>query len=140
MMRSLLFLACAATLLTGCATQSIQSRKNERMDIYSALPPEQQQLIDQGKIKVGMPMDAVYIAWGKPSQVLAGESEKGAMTTWIYHGTTMEEYRYWNYRYQAYGNRVYAEPYLDFDYMPRDYVAAEVVFENGVVKSWRTLQ
>jgi hypothetical protein len=32
-------------------------------------------------------MDAVYIAWGKPSQVLQGESSQGSTITWLYTGT-----------------------------------------------------
>src|SRR5882672_11296954 len=82
-------------LACGCATTTVETRKQERSGSYSQLTPEFKSLIDQGRIKVGMPMDSVYIAWGKPSQVLEGESSEGRQTTWLYHGTTYEEFRYW---------------------------------------------
>ncbi|HEY2951783.1 MAG TPA: hypothetical protein VGK40_04320, partial [Verrucomicrobiae bacterium] len=71
----------AAALLTGCATSTVETRKQERYGAYSALPDESRRLVDQGKIKVGLNEDAVYLAWGKPSQILSGESTKGATTT-----------------------------------------------------------
>ncbi len=139
-MKPMLWIACLALALAGCATSSIESRRAERAAVYQSLSPEMRALLDQGKIKVGMPMDAVYIAWGKPSQVMAGESEKGETVTWLYNGTEWEEYRYWNSRSFHHGRHVYREPFLDTDYVPRDYVRAEIVFENGVVKSWKTMQ
>ena len=96
-------------------------------------------LVDQGQVQIGMPMDAVYISWGKPSQVATGQSPTGKMaTTWVYHGTSWREYRYWNYRHYG-GGYSYPEAYLDYDYIPSSYVAAEVVFEDGVVKTWRNI-
>ncbi len=126
-------------LLAGCATSTIESRKKERYGAYSSLPPETRQLVDEGRIKVGMPMDAVYIAWGPPSQVLSGETEAGQTTTWLYSGNTLQEVRYWSYRPVFYGNIYYQEPYLQYDYFPQRYTKAEVVFQNGVVKSWHML-
>lgn len=128
-----------ALVTAGCATSTIEKRREERASTYTALPPEQRALVDQGQIKVGMPMEAVYIAWGKPSQISTGQASDGRnIMTWIYHGTTWEEHRYWNYHYGR-GRYAYPTPTLDYDYIPRSYVAAEVVFENSVVKSWRNL-
>jgi hypothetical protein len=135
-----LTICLASVLLAGCTTGSIESRRGERASAYQALSPEMRALVDQGKIKVGMPMDAVYISWGKPDQVMSGESEKGETTTWFYTGTTWEEYRFWNYRRFHRGRDTYTVPYMDTDYIARDYVRAEIVFENGVVKSWKTMQ
>jgi hypothetical protein len=137
--RSALLLICAL-IFSGCKTTTVETRKQERSTLYSQLSPEFKSLVDQGRIKVGMPADAVYIAWGKPSQVLQSESSEGSVTTWLYHGTTYEEYRYWGYRPYSYrGPYYWSEPYLERDYIPRSYVQAEVVFQNGVVKSWRSL-
>ena len=66
-----------ALLLCGCVTSTVEKRKQERAGVYSGLAPELQAAVDQGKIKVGMGMDAVYIAWGKPAQILTGESSQG---------------------------------------------------------------
>ena len=115
-------------LLGGCATSStVQSRKQERSAAYSSLPTEMKALVDEGQIKVGMPMDAVYIAWGRPVDVVQSETEAGAATLWLYHGAWMDETRYWTHRR------------LEHEYLGRTYVRAEVVFVDGLVKSWRTL-
>jgi hypothetical protein len=134
-----LWLIFLAGLLAGCATSTIESRKRERVLAYDSLPPQTRSLVDRGAVAVGMTMDAVYIAWGQPSQILNGQSDQGSLTTWLYHGTQWEEHRYWNYRTVRIGRHYYTEPMLDYDYYPRDYVRGEVVFENGLVKSWRTL-
>ena len=132
-----------ALFTAGCATSTVNKRKQERYSAYASLSPELRGLVDQSQIKVGMPMDAVYIAWGKPSQVATGQSSNGkTMTTWIYTGTTWHEHRYWNYRQNYYGHGRYGypqTPYLDYEYVPSSYVAAEVVFEEDVVKSWRNI-
>src|SRR5258707_14992753 len=118
-------LACLC--LTGCATSTLESRKKERPAAYAGLTPEIRALVDAGQIKVGMPMDAVYIAWGKPAQVLAREDPGGAATIWLYEGGWLQENRYWTRR----SLRTY--------YQPMTYVSAEVVFVSGLVQSWRTL-
>jgi hypothetical protein len=119
----------AALLLTGCATSTVQSRKQERAGAFAALAPEFQALVADGQIRRGMTEDAVYIAWGKPMQILHEENSQGRATTWLYEGGWMEETRYWTYRART--------PITD--YQPRAYVRAEILFVNGVVESWRTL-
>lgn len=88
-----------------------------------------------------MSSDAVYIAWGQPSEVLESEdAASGRVTTWRYYGSWMQESRYWAYRETRRGHDdIYLERYLVSDYQPRDYVRAEISFKNGRVHSWRTL-
>ena len=140
-MKGIGFILLLALFAAGCATSTVEKRRQERSAAYASLAPEQRALVDQSQIKVGMPMDAVYIASGKPSQIINGQSSSGAATTtWVYHGTTWQEYRYWNYHYYPSGRHgYYPSPSLDYDYIPQSYVAAEVTFENGVVKSWRNI-
>ncbi len=131
----------AGLVLCGCAS-TVESRRKEKPAAYAELAPEFRPLVDAGRIKVGMPMDAVYIAWGKPSQTVHSESSSGETVTWLYNGTYLQEYRYWSYQpffYGGYRPYSYAAPYLDYDYVPYNYVRAEVVFQDGVVKQWRTL-
>ena len=123
----LLFLA--SLLLTGCATSTIESRKRERTSGFAALSPEFKSLVSDGQIRRGMSEDAVYIAWGKPAQILQREDQSGLETIWVYLGGWMEETRYW-YPYR----RV-----PETDYQPRTYVRAEIIFVNGAVSSWQTL-
>jgi hypothetical protein len=132
-------LLLSVLLLAGCATGSVETRRQERMTAYTALTPEQKDAVDHGKIKVGMSMDAVYIAWGKPSQILTSESSEGSTVTWLYHGTYLEEHRYWTYRGYYHRDRYYTSPHLSYDYYPRGYISAEVQFACGLVKEWRSL-
>jgi hypothetical protein len=127
-------------LMAGCATSSIESRKKERLAAYSALPLDDRRLVDKGQIKVGMTQDAVYIAWGQPSQILQSESgDRGVATTWLYQGTYMQETRYWNFQEVPYNGGTVLERYIDHDYDPQQYISAEIVFVNGGVVQWRTL-
>jgi hypothetical protein len=126
-------------LFLGCATSTVESRRNERFSAYSAMPADQKQLVDQGQIKIGMSPDAVYIAWGPASEVLESESEQGHVTTWIYQGQWMEETRYWTYREVPQDGTTFLERHLESDYYPRSYIRAEIYFSKGVVTRWRTL-
>lgn len=137
-MRFLWFLA-VGLLVAGCATNSVESRRKEKAPVYSGLSPELKALVDEGRIKVGMPMDAVYIAWGKPAQVLQNETAGGASTVWLYEGAWLEESRSWAHRWVGSGPRAHVEPYATLDYVPRSYVSAEVIFVDGLVREWRTL-
>jgi uncharacterized protein YceK len=137
-------LLAVAALLSGCATTTtVEQRKQERYGAYSQLSPEDRALLDGGRIRVGLGMDAVYIAWGKPSQVASSEGSQGAVTTWFYHGTYLQEYHYWShgpgYYCGPYGRPYYYPPTLRYDYYPRHYVRATVNFTNGLVRDWQTL-
>ena len=130
----------AGLLLAGCATSSkhADQRKVERAAAYAALNPEMRELVDKGLIKVGMTQDAVYIAWGEPAEILQSETERGAVTTWLYHGGWMEETRHWSYRQVGTGDALCLERYLINDYQPRSYIRAQLSFVNGVLKEWNT--
>ena len=138
-MKLLLFALFAGLVLAGCATSTIESRRQERLTAYQGLPPELKTLVDKGQIKVGMSQDAVYIAWGPPSDVLQSETAEGALTTWHFHSAWMQETRFWTYREVTKENTTFLERYLERDYNPRDYMKAEITFADGEVKQWRTL-
>jgi len=125
----------AVLLLAGCSTPStIAARKQERLAVFNALPPDQQQKIEKGEIKVGMPEEAVYIAWGPPDQILQNETAQGLTKVWVYMGQWMEETRYWTSSRASHGGT-----YPQSDYFPRTYASAELVFQDGKLISWRTL-
>jgi hypothetical protein len=138
-MKTTWMLLLAVCLFCGCARNTIETRKQERYSAYTGLPEEMRSLVDQGQVKVGMSMDAVYIAWGQPDQVYSAENANGAITTWLYHNTKLESYHYWTYRSVRGRYTAYSEPYLEHDYYVRPYVSAEVVFQDGVVQECRTL-
>ncbi len=127
-------------MMVGCAHSTIESRRAEKMPAYEALSAEQKKFVDEGQVKVGMSGDAVYIAWGPPSEVLEAEDQHGHATIWRYYGSWMQENRYWAYRETSRGGPdLYLERYLTSDYNPRDYVRAEIVLVGGKVQSWHTL-
>lgn len=135
----ILVLAGLLLLNAGCVSTSIDRRRQERLVGYNGLTFEQRLAVDSGEVKVGMNEDAVYIALGRPSQVLLGENSSGTTTTWLYFGTAFDEYRTWNVPYSTYYGRWYSPPYISYHYAPRNYVRAEVHFEAGLVKEWRSL-
>lgn len=117
--------------LAGCATQStVQTRIRERSAAFASFSPEVKSLVEQNRIQAGMDTNAVYIAWGKPAEVLESGDQHGAYTTWIYRGGFLDETRYWV---------GWRQPHLAHDYEPRSYVRSEIVFFNDKVQSWRTL-
>ena len=140
-MKPNLLLALLALFLAGCATSTIESRKKERYEAYSSLTDAQRTAVDAGQLVIGLPMEGVYIAWGKPDQVVSGESQAGAFTSWLYSDSYLQGVSYWGYRpyHAGYYRYPYYGPTLMHDYVPVGYIRAEVVFENGLVKQWRTL-
>ncbi len=127
--------------MAGCATSStVATRKVERAAAYAALVPEEQALVDQGQIRVGMNPDVVYVAWGQPAQVLKSGDATGEITTWLYTSTTSDTYRSWHYReYPRRDGSTYLDRSMDVDYAFRDYVSAELVFRGGKLERWRML-
>lgn len=133
-----------SVFLAGCATNHLEERKAEKAIAYEALAPEVKALVDQGTIKEGMTEDAVYVAWGEPSEVTHGETEAGRVTTWFYKGTYYQEHRYWAFRAEETSIDYFHRPEgpirsrrLQRDFVPRDYIKADVKFVNGVVATWR---
>jgi outer membrane protein assembly factor BamE (lipoprotein component of BamABCDE complex) len=116
----------AGLALTGCATSStVQSRVEERNAAFTAMPADVRASVAAGQLKAGMNPDAVYIAWGAPSQVTKGGNEAGETETWFYFGGYVQQTRYWGSR------RMY------YDYYPATYVRAQVMFADGLVKQWQ---
>jgi hypothetical protein len=136
LMRHWFWILLASLLLTGCATSTVEKRKQERYGAYSALSEEFRSAVDQTQIKVGMPMDAVYIAWGKPAQVVYQTSAQSTLVFWLYLSYQLHAVHYWNY-YGYYGY-CWGPPYLATGYYSSRHLSAEVAFENGLVKQWRT--
>lgn len=128
-------------VVLGCTTPStVATRKAERPAAYVALSPEDQALVDQGQLRAGFSEDAVYIAWGKPAQILRGGDAQGETTTWLYQSTTSDNYSYWHY-YPVPNPRggVYLARTIETTYQVRAYVSAELVFRNGKLERWQTL-
>jgi len=141
----LLFWFVLAVVLAGCATSAtdpaqIAKRRAERAVAYEDLTPVQQEQVDRGQIQVGMNEDAVYIAWGKPAQILRRGDASGEETTWLYSGSTTDEYVNWNYvEARASDGTQYLDRVITRNYAFNDYVSARLVFRGGQVTQWEML-
>ena len=124
--------------ILGCASaptdpRKIAKRRVERASAYQALTPEQRSLVDRGQVQVGMPEDAVFIAWGKPAQVLRRGDATGEETTWLYSRSTTDQFVNWNYvevRGRD-GNR-YLDRVVTTEYAFQDYVSARLTFRDSL--------
>src|SRR6187455_1078008 len=76
--------------LTGCTT--VETRIAERPEAFRRLSPTDQTLVQQGRVRDGMSRDAVYIAWGPPSQRVPGRNRGRFVETWIYDATAAGDY------------------------------------------------
>lgn len=133
--------AVAGGLMTlsfvSCQTATPASRIAEHPAMFRALPPQQQALVQQGKISQGMKEDAVFLAWGKPdSQPMEGMKDGKHITRWIYKGydpvtvINNNPYPYWG----PYGWYGYAGSDTSTVFIPKN--VAYVEFVNGKVTSW----
>jgi hypothetical protein len=86
----------ATAIAAGCA--SVGSRKAERVSAYNALSARHRALVDEGLIDAGMDTNAVYIAWGKPYEIMRVDFPTGERTVWVYTAATSEQVSSWQYQ------------------------------------------
>ena len=79
----LYFLAFFAVSCTSSRTPTARIAKNPK--IFRALKPEQQALVEVGKIQNGMTQPAVFLAWGSPDRQAEGEKNGKRYEQWIYN-------------------------------------------------------
>ena len=144
--------------LTSCTT--VDTRISEKQESFRRLSPSDQALVQQGKIREGLSMDAVYIAWGPPSQRIPGRYRGSVVETWVYDATAAGDYPgpfYYGYGYGygpgygfygGYGRRFHHGAFLyDPWYDPFFYNHANIVrypertvsFQNGRVIAFQFL-
>jgi hypothetical protein len=114
LLRALTFgISAAALILTSCSTT--ETRISEHPDIFQALSPRDQALVREGRIREGMSLGAVWLAWGTPDQKASGIARGRRVETWIYN-----QY--------VYANAPYPYPYGPYGY--GGYFGGGVVFHN----------
>ncbi len=130
--RVLVLVALITLALIACETT--QKRIERNYAYFRSLPAVHQNLIRQGRIKVGFTTEEVYIAWGRPSHKALTESSRGRMETWIYTRTRTQTY-YEPIRW--YDRKTDTWRYIDEPrYLYREYIAKDVVFLKGRVNAW----
>ncbi len=130
-------LACSIVVLVLlCGCSSISSRARQESASYNSLSPSERDLVDKGQIARGMSSNAVYIAWGKPTQVIPQSSAAGTdeEATWLYYGNQPVITPAWSFIPDPYG-------YGRLEYMPQHhserYLKGAVHLQNGRVTSWQ---
>ena len=116
--------------------------KSEKRGACQSLAPEFKSRIDQEKIANGMTLDAVYFAWGEPSEVLSAEDSGGAIAKWLYYQTSQHlvvrpGMRSSLRKPSSLPEGPVLESRIEKVYHPQHYVRAEADFQNGVVKARR---
>jgi hypothetical protein len=146
-----------AIALPGCST--VETRIADHPDLFQRLSPHDQQLVREGRIRDGMSMEGVWLAWGGPNQKGQGFARGKQVETWIYneyvyphHPYPYGPYGYGGYWgggvvFHSYHHRrfaVYGDPYFDpffYGYVTPSvpYPAKTVTFTNGRVVSLQIL-
>jgi hypothetical protein len=126
---ALTFCLAGALLFTSCGTPG--TRISQHPDVYQRLSSQDQALVSQGQIRLGMSMDAVWLAWGTPEQKIPGYGRGRPTETWVY------------LRYDtppSYGGPYYYGPF-DWSYIPPKfpYPSKGVTFASGRVVFFRHL-
>lgn len=103
-----LFAALAVGLwLTSCVPSTPQTRIQQDPRKFDALSHKEQSLVQQGQISRGMSPDAVYLAWGSPSNSFQGSKDDKLTERWDYAGSrpvqTTTFYGSYGYGYGRYG-------------------------------------
>ncbi len=142
-------------VLTGLLIVSCSATPEKRIaknpHLYAALPASDRAKVVRGEVDKGMSREAVFIAWGNPDRVQAGEENGKELERWGYLGSYPVTTRTFGvglgYGYGGWGGRGYGYgPYSPFwmgggptvSYIP--YEAAMVEFKSGKVSSWRTVR
>lgn len=80
--RLALFACLLGLFATGCGTNAVTARIQEKGEIFARLTPTQQEQIKHGGIEPGYTQDMVYMALGHPTKITT--SANGRDTTWVY--------------------------------------------------------
>lgn len=129
-------MAAVALILAGCQSSGFARRKAERIEAYNSLDAEARASVGRGEIRAGMDTNAVFIAWGKPTEVRTVVASADADMVWDYYKPFTREHPRWVPRYDRDGY------YSTFDYQPvmtsHSYLARMVVFKGGRVVRWQS--
>lgn len=139
--RTALLAGCAALALVSCQTVSPAKRIEANPVMFQSLNPEQQLMVQQGRICKGMTKDAVFLAWGKPATApMTGEKDGRRYERWVYTtsravpmdtigGCWWYSDPWYHHGWGPYGG-------MSVAYVPEE--VASVTFENDRVTEWES--
>ena len=125
--------------LGACQTATPSTSISQNPVMFRQLSPEQQMLVQQGRICEGMSKDAVYLAWGNPNTPpVTGQQNGVSYEKWVYN-----TYQPVMVDSLTVGAGCWHGPHwcgggvgTSTAYVPRE--AAWVMFQNNVVTSWES--
>lgn len=133
-------LAAAAGLMISCTASTPQTRIARNPAMFEALTPAQQELVSRGRIERGLPMDGVFLAWGKPDRVVEWDRSGSRLERWTYLGLRpVHTYSLgWGIGPGWGGWDPYYDPYFfggpAIEWVP--YPVSRVDFRRGTVSDW----
>ena len=133
--RTHLILAAAlalSILAAGCSSAAIKRRQTQDPAAYQALPPDQKALVNRGRIEVGMTTNAVWIAWGTPTRVVAFGPDPTSFR-WEYDSDWRQPVPYWSEEPSYGGAPTYT---FRTSTMITRFLSGWVEFQAGRVTAW----
>ena len=129
--------AVVSMLLLGASCSTVSSRIKDRAAAFRQLPPDQQVLVEKGKIRVGFGADAVYLAWGKPDFIKHSIAQGKLTETWTYIGYQEETYEHFDVIPEGVGRHGFAPQIISTPvYENQPYIRRQVAFADGKVVAW----
>lgn len=137
------FLVLALGVLVSCTASTPQTRIAKNPAMFQALTPTQQDLVSRGRIDRGLPMDGVFLAWGRPDRVVEWDRSGSRLERWTYLGLRpIHTYSFgvgvgpgwggWNRWDPWYDPAFFGGPSVEW--VP--YPVARVDFRRGRVSDW----
>jgi len=144
-MKTMLAAISATILLVSCVPSTPQGRIQQSPQMFHSLSAKDRALSERGQLARGMSPDAVYIAWGTPSNTFMGYYKGQASERWdyaasrpVYSSTFFSSYGYgYGGGYGRYGHHYSGIGYgfgPEISYVPTH--VASVWFVNHRVDSW----
>lgn len=136
-----LLLMAVACLLASCAASTSQTRIARNPELFASLTPAQQEVVSRGRIERGLPMDGVFLAWGRPDRVVEWDRSGSRIQRWTYLGLRpVHTYSIgWSRGWGGWhGWDPYGDPYFwggpSVEWVP--YPMSRVDFRHGKVTDW----
>jgi hypothetical protein len=147
LMKTMLAAISATILLVSCVPSTPQARIQQSPRMFHSLNAKDRALVERGVIARGMSPDAVYIAWGTPSNTFMGSYKGKDSERWdyaaarpVYSSTFYSTFGFGGYGYGGHGRYGHHYSGIGYGVAPEiSYVpthVASVWFVNHRVDSW----
>lgn len=149
LVKTIFFALVAAITLVSCVPSTPQARIQQSPQMFARLSDKHKGMVERGQIERGMTQDAVYLAWGQPSNTIIGSYKGKESQRWDYNGSrpvySTRFYGAYGYGYGGYRGR-YGHHYPvwgygfgpEVTYLPTR--IASVWFLDRKVDSWERAQ